>query len=69
MAQPLDGSFERIREYAVESHDLHDGQIDLDPSDTEARFRPTLQQLQARVEQQEAALGEVGQSSENTSYC
>jgi len=64
MAQRLGESMERIRAYAAGSYDADDGKMALDASGTEALLRQTLKQLQARVEQQEAALAKLRSQSD-----
>jgi hypothetical protein len=59
MAQQQNGSLLRIREYVNEARELQDDPMDFDASNTEARLEQTLQELQARVQEQQAALEKV----------
>lgn len=59
MAQQ-DGSLAKIREYVAEARELQDDPMDVDASNTEARLEQTLQELRARVQEQQAALEKVG---------
>jgi hypothetical protein len=59
MAQQQGNTIQRIRQYAAQSHELHDDLMELDASDTEARLTQTVRELQARVEEQQAALQTV----------
>jgi hypothetical protein len=59
MAQQQTDTLQRIREYAKESHELQDDAVDFDASSTEARLAHTVKELQARVQEQQAALEEV----------
>lgn len=59
MAQPQDDTISKIRAYSKNSRELHDNLMELDASDTEARLAQTVRELQARVEEQQAALETV----------
>ncbi|USP73280.1 hypothetical protein yc1106_00554 [Curvularia clavata] len=50
---------QRIRDYAQEARHLLDDGVDFDASDTEARLAQTVKELQARVEEQQAALDQL----------
>ncbi|KAH7401528.1 hypothetical protein BKA66DRAFT_405680 [Pyrenochaeta sp. MPI-SDFR-AT-0127] len=47
---------QKIRVHAKETNALHDNVMDLDASGTRARLEHTVQELQARVQEQQAAL-------------
>lgn len=49
----------RIREYAKQGRELHVNYMDFDASDTAARLDQTVRELQARVQEQQAALAKV----------
>lgn len=59
MAQTPDDALGRIRRYALEARELQDQVMDLDASGTEARLEQTVNELQARVQDQRAALERV----------
>jgi uncharacterized protein (DUF3084 family) len=59
MAQAPDQVVQRIREYAQEARNLHEDAVDFDASDTETRLAQTVKELQARVQEQQAALDQV----------
>ncbi|KAF2869011.1 hypothetical protein BDV95DRAFT_596683 [Massariosphaeria phaeospora] len=63
MAQSHDGALENIRRYATEARALQDTQMDFDASGTEARLGNTVRELQARVQEQHAALEKLRASS------
>jgi hypothetical protein len=59
MAQQQNVHPQNIREYAKDTRELQDGAMDFDASNTEARLEQTVKELQARVQEQEAALEKV----------
>lgn len=59
MAEQHDATVQRIQEYAKYAHELYDAPMELDASNSEARLVKTVQELQARVEEQQAALETV----------
>lgn len=59
MAQQQKETLSSIREYTKEAHELQDGAMDVDPSNTESRLEQTVKELQARVQEQQAALEKV----------
>ncbi|EUC39283.1 hypothetical protein COCCADRAFT_45 [Bipolaris zeicola 26-R-13] len=63
MAQAPDQAIQRIREYAQEARNLHDDAVDFDASDTETRLAQTVKELQARVQEQQAALDQLRSQS------
>lgn len=63
MAQQRDETIDRIRVYAKDACELHDGLMELDASNTEARLAQTVRELQACVEKQQAALERVKECS------
>ncbi|KAJ8112381.1 hypothetical protein OPT61_g5231 [Boeremia exigua] len=56
MAQEQDVTLGKIRAYSKDAHELQDGSMELDASSTEARLAQTIKELQARVDEQQAAL-------------
>ncbi|KAF2129976.1 hypothetical protein P153DRAFT_366462 [Dothidotthia symphoricarpi CBS 119687] len=56
MAQPQSETLQKIRTYVQETAKLQDHLMDLDASNTETRLEQTVRELQARVEEQQAAL-------------
>ncbi|KAL1799955.1 hypothetical protein ACET3X_000297 [Alternaria dauci] len=56
MAQSHGDTLKKIREYAEEARGLQDDVVDFDASSTEARLEQTVKELQARVQEQQAAL-------------
>ena len=59
MAQPQTKALTNIQEYAKDARELQDGAMDFDASNTEARLEQTVRELQARVDEQQAALERV----------
>jgi hypothetical protein len=59
MAQQQPDTLQKIREYAKEAHELQDDAVDFDAFGTEARLAQTVKELQARVQEQQAALEKV----------
>lgn len=59
MAQAQGEAIERIREYSKDARELQDDSVDFDASSTEARLAQTVKELQARVQEQQAALDQV----------
>jgi hypothetical protein len=59
MAQHQDNAVQNIREYFKEAREIQDGTMDFDASNTEARLEQTVKELQARVQEQQAALEKV----------
>ncbi|KAF2738214.1 hypothetical protein EJ04DRAFT_59978 [Polyplosphaeria fusca] len=59
MAQSEADVLSNIHRYAAEARELHDEQMDMDASSAEARLNQTVQHLQARVDEQRAALNEL----------
>lgn len=59
MAPPQDETLANIRKYAAEARELQDDPMDFDASRTEARLEQTVRELQARVQEQQAALEKV----------
>jgi hypothetical protein len=59
MAQQHNETLSNIRKYAKEAHELQDGAMDFDSSNTEARLEQTVKELEARVQEQQAALEKV----------
>jgi hypothetical protein len=68
MAQPQSETFQKIREYATEANKLLDDAVDFDASSMEARLAQTVKELQTRVQEQQAALEEVGPSFHIAEY-
>ncbi|KAF2704219.1 hypothetical protein K504DRAFT_538211 [Pleomassaria siparia CBS 279.74] len=65
-AQPRDKeTLANIRQYAATVGKRHADQMDYDASDTETRLKRTVQELQARVREQQAALEEFRTSSQD----
>ncbi|KAH3948104.1 hypothetical protein HBI56_202680 [Parastagonospora nodorum] len=56
MAQHQDNAVQNIREYVTEVREIQEGAMDFDESNTEARLEQTVKELQARVQEQQAAL-------------
>ena len=56
MAQQQDSAIEKIQTYSKAALELRDDPMELDASNTEARLAQTVEELQARVEEQQAAL-------------
>ncbi|KAJ4348431.1 uncharacterized protein N0V89_009805 [Didymosphaeria variabile] len=59
MVQPDTDTIARIRKSTAETRDLQRGAMDLDASGTETRLEQTVRELQARVDEQQAALDQV----------
>ena len=59
MAQQRDEVIDKMRAYSKDAKDLRDDPMELDASDTETRLAQTVRELQARVEEQQAALETV----------
>ena len=59
MATANNETLAKIQQYAAESQELHEAQMDIDTSSMEARLEHTVQELHARVQQQQAALEKV----------
>jgi hypothetical protein len=59
MAQSQSVAFRKIRDYTEEARGLEDHVVDFDASSTEARLEQTVKELQARVQEQQAALEKV----------
>lgn len=59
MAQRQDEVIDKIRAYSKDANGLQDDPMQLDASDTETRLAQTVRELQARVEEQQAALETV----------
>lgn len=59
MAQRQDEVIDRIRTFCKDANDLRDDPMELDASDTAARLAKTVRELQARVEEQQAAVETV----------
>jgi hypothetical protein len=59
MAQGQDGTLRKIREYAKQASELQDDAMDSDAVSTETRLEQTVRELQARVQEQQAALATV----------
>lgn len=59
MAQQQDEVIDKIRSFCKDENDLRDDPMELDASDTAARLAKTVRELQARVEEQQAALETV----------
>lgn len=68
MAQPQEHVIARIRNYVADARELHNGAMDVDTSDAEARLEQTVRELQARVDEQEAALNQVRASQHSSVY-
>lgn len=62
MAQPQNEVLERIQQYAASAREYDDDPMDVTNPSTEARLDRTIKELQARVQQQKAALAEVVQT-------
>lgn len=60
MAQQQNSTLANIREYVKDARELQDDAMDFDASNIEARLEDTVKELQARVQEQQAALEEVG---------
>lgn len=52
-------ALQKIQEYATKAHGRQDHVVDYDASGTEARLAQTVKELQARVQEQQAALDRV----------
>ena len=52
-------TLEKIQEYAREARERQVDLVDFDASSTEARLAQTVKELQARVQEQQAALDKV----------
>ncbi|OCK73414.1 hypothetical protein K432DRAFT_312856 [Lepidopterella palustris CBS 459.81] len=63
MASLGDDVISRIREYATETREAHEGEMDVDASDMETRLDHTLKELQERVKQQQIALEKLRAAS------
>ncbi|KAL1602734.1 hypothetical protein SLS60_006155 [Paraconiothyrium brasiliense] len=63
MAQPYADTIACIRKSTAEMRDLQRGAMDLDAPGTEARLEQTVRELQARVDEQQAALEQLRSSS------
>ncbi|KAF2197417.1 hypothetical protein GQ43DRAFT_444281 [Delitschia confertaspora ATCC 74209] len=63
MAAQIDEALGKIHQYLSESRELQDVHTDADTSSIEARLELTLQELQTRVQQQQAALEKIRASS------
>lgn len=59
MAQRYNDAVAKIRKYSEDAYDLRDDSMELDASNTEARLAQTVRELQARVDEQQAALETV----------
>ncbi|KAF2470408.1 uncharacterized protein BDR25DRAFT_334451 [Lindgomyces ingoldianus] len=68
MAEPQNEVLSNIRQYAMDARELQDEQMDVDASDTETRLEQTLKQLQAQVQEQQAALEKLRASSQLNVY-
>ncbi|CAN9183511.1 unnamed protein product [Alternaria alternata] len=64
MAQPQNETLKKIREYSEEARGLQDDVVDFDASSTEARLEQTVKELQARVQEQQAALDKLRSRSQ-----
>ncbi|KAF1970415.1 hypothetical protein BU23DRAFT_511660 [Bimuria novae-zelandiae CBS 107.79] len=64
MAQPHSDAIARIRKSVADARDLQGDAMVLDAPRTEARLEQTVRELQARVEQQQAALEQLRRSSQ-----
>jgi hypothetical protein len=60
MAQSQADVLRRITQYSKEARELQEDAVDFDASGTEARLAQTVRELQARVQEQQAALDQVG---------
>jgi hypothetical protein len=59
MALQQNNAIASIREYAKDARELQDNAMDFDASNIEARLEQTVKDLQARVQEQQAALEKV----------
>lgn len=59
MAQSQDETLSNIRRYVAKARELEEEQMDVDASGTEARLENTVKELEARVQEQRAALERV----------
>jgi hypothetical protein len=59
MAQSQDETLSNIRQYLEKARELQEEQMDVDASGTEARLEITVKELEARVQEQRAALERV----------
>jgi len=59
MAQQYNDAFAKIRKYFEDAYELRGDPMELDASNTEARLAQTVRELQARVDEQQAALETV----------
>jgi hypothetical protein len=59
MAQQQNSTLANIREYVKDARELQDDAMDFDAFNIEARLEDTVKELQARVQEQQAALEEV----------
>jgi hypothetical protein len=59
MALQQNNAIANIREYAKDARELQDNAMDFDASNIEARLEQTVKDLQARVQEQQAALEKV----------
>ena len=63
-AQHQSAALGSIRDYVTGAWQLHDSPLDFDASDTEARLAETVKELQARIQEQQAALDKVRQRAD-----
>jgi hypothetical protein len=56
MAQQHSSALPKIRDYVKDARELQDDAMDFDASNMEARLDETVKELQARVQEQQAAL-------------
>lgn len=59
MAQSQAETLQRIEQYSKQARELEDDAVDFDASNTEARLAQTVKELQARIQEQQAALDKV----------
>ena len=62
-------TLQKIQEYATEARERQDHVVDYDASGTEARLAQTVKELQARVQEQQAALDRVRLLFSDTASC
>jgi len=59
MAPGPDGTLRKIREYVKHASESQNDAMDFDTVSTETRLEQTVRELQARIQEQQAALAKV----------
>lgn len=62
-------TLQKIQEYVAEARERQDDAVDFDASTTEARLAQTVKELQARVQEQQAALDKVRLPASHAASC